>query len=405
MPKITKQLTDTEIKKAKPQEKDITLTDGNGLFLLILPSGAKSWRFNYLRPISKKRTKITLGTYPEITLAQAREKREEYRALLAQGIDPQVHRDQIKQAEQKQQEDLFISVAEKWKLKKAREIEELTLKKNWRRLETYVFPVLGEMPVSEILPKVVIDMLNPLQDKSDTLKRTIRLINEILNYAVNYGLLTFNPCSNVKEVFTFEKSKPNPTIRPEEVPELIYKINNSTSNLFNRCLMKFTLLTLTRTVESSGAKWSEFDFDKKTWTVPAERMKTRKKFTIPLSTQVLRIIEILKTYKQDETFVFYSSRAKDNTSSKQNINKILTKLGYKNLLTGHGLRSIGSTYLNEYEPFLSPDAVEACLSHGIKDQVRKAYNRSDYLEQRRKVMQVWGDYIEQCEKSYQPPAP
>ncbi|CAM3759945.1 integrase arm-type DNA-binding domain-containing protein [Avibacterium endocarditidis] len=400
MARIIKPLTNTEIERAKPQDTPYTLTDGNGLFLLISTTGSKTWQFNYHRPFSKKRTKFSIGAYPSITLAQARAKREEFRALLAQGIDPQEKAKEEEQAINEQIENSFLSVAEKWKEKKATEIEPITLKKNWRRLETYVFPLLGHLPVAEVLPNVVIKSLEPLnqQGKGDTLKRTIRLINEILNYAVNYGLLPFNPCANVNAVFNFGKNEHNPTIRPEELPELLYKLQNSKMTLFTRCLIKFQLLTMTRPIEASSAEWTEIDLAKSLWAIPAEKMKTRKPHIVPLSTQAQQVLNVMQEFTGNAQYVFQSARVPNKPMNSQTVNKALVDLGYKDKLTGHGLRSIGSTYLNEYEPMISPDVIEACLSHGIKDQVRRAYNRSDYLEQRKPVMQLWGDYVEACEK-------
>ncbi|OOF39402.1 hypothetical protein BKK49_05370 [Rodentibacter rarus] len=204
-------LNNTKIEKSKPKETEYNLSDGEGLNLRIKPSGSKIWLFNYVSPITKKRTNLKIGKYPEISLADARLKRAEYRTLLAKGIDPQAQKKEQEQVEEKKLENQFYSIAEKWKEKKATEIEPLTLKKNWRRLEIYVFPTLGKMPVIDILPSVVIEMLEPLnkQGKGDTLKRIIRLINEILNYAVNYGLLPFNPCLNVNAVFNFGKNENN----------------------------------------------------------------------------------------------------------------------------------------------------------------------------------------------------
>ena len=215
---------------------------------------------------------------------------------------------------------------------------------------------------------------------------------------MNYGLIQFNPCLNVNAVFNFGKNENNPTIRPEELPALLKAVRDSRLTLFTRCLIKFQLLTLTRPVESSGAQWSEIDLDNRLWSIPAERMKTRKAHIVPLSTQCIEVLRIMLSYTKNDKYVFQSARAKDKPMNSQSVNKALVDLGYKDKLTGHGLCAIGSTYLNEYEPMISPDVIEACLSHGIKDSVRRAYNRSDYLEQRKPVMQLWGDYVEQCER-------
>ncbi len=398
MARTVKQLNVKSIDNAKGKDKPYTLTDGNGLFLLVQPSGSKTWQFNYFKPVTKKRVKFSLGAYPTISLSDARTKREEYRALLAQGIDPQERNRQAQQVVNEQVRNTFLAIAEKWKEKKATEIEPLTLKKNWRRLETYVFPTLGNMPVIDILPNVVIEMLEPLnkQGKGDTLKRIIRLINEILNYAVNYGLLPFNPCLNVNAVFNFGKNENNPTISPEELPALLRKIQHSKLSLFTRCLLRFQLLTMTRPAEASNAEWAEIDLDKKEWLIPPEKMKTRKAHRVPLSRQSLEVLVIMYEFTNNAQYVFQSARARDKPMNSQTANKALVDLGYKNKLTAHGLRSIASTYLNE--KLINYDVIEACLSHGIKDQVRKAYNRSDYFEERKTVMQLWGDYVEQCER-------
>ena len=162
MPKITKTLTNTEVERSKPKAKEYTLTDGYGLFLLVLPTGVKSWRFNYIRPLTKKRTKVSLGTYPALSLAQARSIREEYRSLLAQGIDPQEHKEQEQKAAIEHIENSLLSVANRWKAKKVQKVEAETLKKDWRRMEIYLFPFIGDMPINEILPKVVIEALESL---------------------------------------------------------------------------------------------------------------------------------------------------------------------------------------------------------------------------------------------------
>ncbi|WP_386692736.1 MULTISPECIES: tyrosine-type recombinase/integrase [unclassified Lonepinella] len=398
MARLVTPLTNTQVERSKVKNKDYLLRDGNGLMLQVRKNGNKSWLFDYHRPISKKRNTLSLGEYPSVSLAQARFFREEYRTLLAQGIDPQIHRNQQKADITAQMENSFLSVANKWKEKKAKEIEPLTLQKNWRRLEIYVFPFLANMPVADILPNLVIKSLEPLnqQNKGDTLKRVIRLINEILTYAVNSGLLPFNPCLNVNEVFNFGQSESHPTIRPEELPTLLFKIHNSKLTLFTRCLIKFQLLTMVRPSEASNAEWSEIDFNQKLWTIPAKRMKRRNEHIVPLSTQAIEILNVMQQFNGNKQYVFQSARNPHKPMNSQTVNKALIDLGYKNKLDGHGLRSIASTYLNEYEPFISPDVIEACLSHGIKDRVRRAYNRSNYLEQRKPVMQLWSEYIEKC---------
>lgn len=399
MPKVIKPLTNTEVDKAKIKDKEYNLTDGQGLILRIKPTGAKTWLFNYYHPTTKKRTSLTIGTYPSVTLAQARIKREEFRALLAQDIDPQEKAKEEEQAISEQLEHSFLSVAQKWKEKKAQEVEALTLKKNWRRLEMFLLPAIQHIAVEKISPSIVIQALQPLsnQQKGDTLRRTIRLLNEVLNFAVNYGLISFNPCLKLNEVFSFGKVTNNPAINPSELATLMKTVMWSSCAIQTKMLFKFQLLTMTRPSEASGAIWKEMDLAKALWTIPASRMKKRKDFTIPLSSQSIDILEKMKAMNVNDHYVFESWIKPNQPLSSQTINKMLVDLGFKNKQTAHGLRSIGRTYLEEQG--IDYAVAEMCLSHSTGSQTSLAYNRSDYLEQRRIVMQIWGDYVEKCEKT------
>ncbi|HDR1003539.1 tyrosine-type recombinase/integrase [Pasteurella multocida] len=396
MARTTKQLNNTAVEKAKAKDKPYTLTDGNGLFLLIMPSGSKTWQFNYYRPITKKRAKFSLGAYPNLTIAQARAKREEYKALLAQGIDPQEHKEQEQKAAISKIENSLLFIAERWKAKKAQEVEALTLKKNWRRMEAYLFPVIGNMPVNEIVPKVAIEALEPLynQGKGDTLRRVIRLLNEVLNFAVNYGLIPFNPCLQINEVFSFGKSNNNPAISPKELPELIKTVMYSSVAIQTKLLFQFQLLTMVRPSEASNATWSEIDLEKALWTIPAQRMKKRNPFVIPLSSQTIAILNKMKSIAPKGEYVFQSWIKPNKPMSSQTINKMLSDLGYKDKQTAHGLRTIGRTYLAEQR--IDYEVAEMCISHKTGTQTGKIYDRADFLEQRKPVMQLWGDYVEKC---------
>ena len=308
--------------------------------------------------------------------------------LLAQDIDPQQYRKQQSEDEQERLTNTFRNVAGKWREKKAPEVLPKTMEKNWARLENHVFPKLGEMPISAITPKLLIETLQPLKERGvgDTLQRTIRLTNEILNFAVNGGLIEFNKCVNVSASFSTPTIENNPTIRPEELTEFLTDLRESNSALVVKLLIKWQLLTMVRPKESVSAEWSEIDFDKKQWAIPADKMKGgRRGHIVPLSTQAIRLLNKMKSITGGERYVFQTAN--------RDI-KLLAGGKYAGKLTAHGLRAIASTYLNEQ--LVNYDVVEACLSHIIADQTRKAYNRSDYLEQRVTVMQQWGDYVERC---------
>ncbi|MGX2948506.1 integrase arm-type DNA-binding domain-containing protein [Frederiksenia canicola] len=402
MARITKPLTNTEVERAKGREKEHTLSDGQGLYLLIKPNGSKLWRFNYYKPftIPKKRALLGLGKYPDISLQQARKIRDEYLALLAQNIDPQTHRQEQETEETFRRKNTLRLIAEKWREKKSLEVQARTMEKNWARLENHLFDKLGDTPISAITPQIVIKALEPLKERGvgDTLHRVIRLLNEVLNFAVNMGVIEFNKCVNVSASFAIPTTENTPTIRPERLPEFMADLNNGNNSSQVKMLIKWQLLTMVRAKEAVSAEWAEIDFDKKTWTIPAEKMKGGKRsHIVPLSRQAISLLERMKRITGQSRFVFQSETKPQQSMNPQTANSAIKKLAggkYKGVLKGHGLRSIASTYLNEQ--LINYDVVEACLSHIIADQTRKAYNRSDYLEQRVDVMQLWADYVEQC---------
>ncbi|MDG6267168.1 tyrosine-type recombinase/integrase [Glaesserella parasuis] len=400
MSRIISPLTNTQVEKAKSKDKDYSLSDGKGLYLSVTTKNSKLWRFNYNKPFTKKRTEISLGKYPEISLAQARKIREEYLELLAQDIDPKIYRQNIVDEEISKRENTFEAVAKKWREKKSLEVQPKTMEKNWARLENHLFSKIGNVAVSEITPKMVIKAVEPLKVRGvgDTLHRVIRLLNEVLNFAVNMGLIEFNKCVNVSANFSTHTAENNPTIRPELLPEFLSDLDDSNSSIQVKILIKWQLLTMVRPREAVSAEWQEIDFAKKTWTIPAPKMKGGKRsHTVPLSRQAITLLEKIKSITGYKRFVFQSGTNPNKSMSSQTANraiKLLVGGKYKDRLTAHGLRSIASTYLNEQ--LINYDVIEACLSHIIADQTRKAYNRSDYFEQRIEVMQQWGDYVERC---------
>lgn len=400
MSRIISPLTNTQVEKAKSKDKDYSLSDGKGLYLSVTTKNSKLWRFNYNKPFTKKRTEISLGKYPEISLAQARKIREEYLELLAQDIDPKIYRQNIVDEEISKRENTFEAVAKKWREKKSLEVQPKTMEKNWARLENHLFSKIGNVAVSEITPKMVIKAVEPLKVRGvgDTLHRVIRLLNEVLNFAVNMGLIEFNKCVNVSANFSAHTAENNPTIRPELLPEFLSDLDDSNSSIQVKILIKWQLLTMVRPREAVSAEWQEIDFAKKTWTIPAPKMKGGKRsHTVPLSRQAITLLEKIKSITGYKRFVFQSGTNPNKSMSSQTANraiKLLVGGKYKDRLTAHGLRSIASTYLNEQ--LINYDVIEACLSHIIADQTRKAYNRSDYFEQRIEVMQQWGDYVERC---------
>ncbi|KOC88274.1 integrase domain-containing protein [Winslowiella iniecta] len=392
MARMTRPLTNNEILKAKPQEKDFTLHDGDGLFLLVKTSGKKLWRFRYQRPNSSSRTNLSLGSYPALTLAVARQMRDQYLSMLAQGIDPQKQQEEVSEQRQIELDSIFSIVAARWFQLKSKSVTEGYAKDIWRSLEKDVFPAIGEIPVQALKARTIVESLEPIKARGalETVRRLVQRINEIMIYAVNTGLIDANPASGVGMAFEKPKKQNMPTLRPEELPKLMRSLVMSNLSITTRCLIEWQLLTLVRPSEASGTKWTEIDFDLNLWVIPAERMKAKREHVVPLSKQALDILEVMRPISANRQYVFPSRNNPKEPMNSQTANAALKRIGYGGKLVAHGLRSIASTALNEAS--FNPDVIESALAHSDKNEVRRAYNRSTYLEQRKDMMSWWGTF-------------
>lgn len=392
-------LTDSKLRTSKPEAKEYNLSDGDGLYLRIKPNGSKMWLFNYYRPINKKRANLSFGPYPDVTLAAAREKRRQSRALLASGIDPQTHQQEkiaIAQAIQDANNNTFEKIAREWLERKRHEVTEDYATDSWRSLEMYILPDLGNKPIDQIRAPMVISLLRPLEadGKLETVRRLCQRVNEVLSYAVNYGLLDANPCTDIRKVFKKPSKRNMPTIPPNELPLLMSDIANGRVNNTTKCQIEWSLHTLVRPSESAGARWDEIDFENAIWRIPAERMKMDRPHNVPLSPQALALLARMKPISGHRPYVFPAHGDPLHHINPQSANAALRRLGYGGRLVAHGIRALGSTILNEQG--FNPDAIEAALAHSDENEIRRAYNRSDYFEQRKIMMCWWSEHIEQA---------
>lgn len=392
MARMTRPLTNNEILKAKPQEKDFTLHDGDGLFLLIKTSGKKLWRFRYQRPASSSRTNLSLGSYPALTLAVARQMRDQYLSLLAQGIDPQKQQEEVSEQRKIELDSIFSVVAGRWFQLKSKSVTDDYAKDIWRSLEKDIFPTIGEIPVQALKARTIVETLEPIKARGalETVRRLVQRINEIMIFAVNTGLIDANPASGVGMAFERPKKQNMPTLRPEELPKLMRSLVMSNLSITTRCLIEWQLLTLVRPSEASGTQWAEIDLDLNLWIIPADRMKAKREHVVPLSKQALDILEVMRPLSGNRQYVFPSRNDPKQPMNSQTANAALKRIGYGGKLVAHGLRSIASTALNEAS--FNPDVIESALAHTDKNEVRRAYNRSTYLEQRKEMMSWWGTF-------------
>lgn len=395
MARKTTPLSDTQIKQAKPKEKEYNLVDGHGLALRIKPSGSKLWIFNYYRPYTKKRANLSFGRYPEVSLAQARKEREQARALLAQNIDPKSHKEEIRTQKQNDLGNTLEVVARQWFELKKKKITSDYADDIIRSLENHVFPKLGKVPISAIEAPLVIEALDPLKKvgKLEMIRRICSRLNQIMTFAVNTGTggMKHNPLSGVRVAFEAPTVTNNPTLKPEEIPCLLEAIAEASILKVTRYLILWQLHTMARPSEAAGAKWSEIDWEHKLWVVPPERMKKRREHVVPLTTRTIALLEKLKPISGRGEYIFPSNIDPKKCANSSTVNVALKRMGFSGRLTAHGMRALASTTLNEQQ--FDPELIEVALAHIDKNTVRATYNRAQYLEQRRVMMEWWSEHI------------
>jgi integrase len=394
MANVTKPLTNTEVKNAKPKEKEYNLSDGQGLQLRVKTSGLKFWLFNYAKPTTKKRTNIGFGGYPDVSLADARRKRDAARSLLADNVDPKYHREQTAREQKEAEENTFGVFANKWYQLKLQAVKKETADKAWQILDKHVLPQLETIPVHQLKPKMVIDILKPIEAKGsrETVKRLCRTVNEVMRLALASGHIEVNYLTDITKLFAAPQKTHMATIEPARLPELMQNLARANIMIVTRCLVEWQLHTMTRPAESAKAKWEEIDFDNNVWVIPAERMKMGRPHTIPLTPQTLSLLELLKPISGHRDYLFPSHRNPHSHANTQSANVALKRMGFAGELVSHGLRALASTTLNEQG--FDPDVIESALAHVDKNEVRRAYNRAEYLERRRKLMCWWSEHIE-----------
>ena len=394
MARTTKPLTNTEVKQAKPKDKIYTLSDGNGLQLRVKPNGSKLWLFDYRRPYTNKRTCLSFGSFPELSLAEVRGKRNDARELLAKDIDPKEHREESNRLNEAAHNNTLENIASKWLEVKKSKVSVDHATDTWRSLELHIFPSLGKVPIHKISAVKTIDVINPIAAKGnlETVKRLCQRLNEIMIYAVNTGLVNNNPLAGISKAYQTPVKQHLPTLKPEQLSTLLKTLSFASIKTTTRCVIEWQLHTMVRPSEAAGARWDEIDVENSLWNIPAERMKSKKKHTVPLSAHALALLETMKPISAKSDYVFPSNSNIKKHTNTSTANMALKRMGFENKLVAHGLRSIASTTLNE-EGF-DPDIIEAALAHTGKNEVRNAYNRAIYLERRKPMMQWWSDHIE-----------
>ena len=392
-------LTDAQVRNAKPAEKQYKLADGAGLHILIHPGGGKYWQLRY-RFLKRERT-ASLGTYPGVSLSEARTQRDEVRKSLKQGIDPVAQKRAERRALAEDQEKTFKKVANQWFSVWEKDKSENTIACKRRRLEAEIFPFLGHLPVAQITRKDVLATLQKVAStgRSELPVRVLQTIKSVLSYAVLNEYRDFNPVSDLKpgSVLGTMPVRNHARIEAAELPELLLAIEGY-QGLSTRFALKLLALTFVRTGELRGAKWSEINESDRRWTIPAERTKKvrgiRRPHIVPLSKQALEVLRALGAAFGREGYLFKG--ASGQLISENTILFALGRLGYKGRMTGHGFRGLASTVLHESN--FEHLHIERQLGHLDRDEVSSAYNHAEFLIQRAEMMQWWGDFLQDALK-------
>ncbi len=341
-------LTDIKIKKANAQDKPYTLNDGNGLSLLIDSTGTKGWRFRCR--FAGKPKLISFGTYDNVSLAEARKRRDEAKAMLANGINPSDARRAEKLSLQFSTENTFEAVAREWHASKLSTWSEGYAKEVIRYLEKEIFPFLGKRPIDQITPLELLAVLQKIEKRGalEQASKIRRRCGEVFRYAVVTGRARYNSAPDLSSAMNKPQSQHFPLLTESELPEFIAALNNYTDSKITQCATQLLMLTGVRTIELRAAKWDEFNLDNALWESPKERMKKRRSHLVPLSTQAIAILKELKTLTGYYEFVFPGRNDTRKPISDAAINKVIKKLGYHGRLTGHGFRHTMSTILHEH---------------------------------------------------------
>ena len=387
-------LTDTKIRGLKPREKKYKVSDGKNLFLVINTNGSKYWRYKYI--FHGKEKLLAIGVYPNVTLSQARELRNEAKQQLSKGNDPsfikQTNKINIKLAIQNSFEiiarEWHAKFLSKWKIEHAKTIIS--------RLEKNIFPWIGNKPISEVKPMELLNLIRRIESRGarELSHRVLQICGKVFKYAIVTDRSEVDPSATLKGALEPVQRKHHASItNPEEIGKLLIAIDSYKGYFITKCALKLAPMLFVRPGELRKAEWSELNFDKAEWRLPPEKMKMKSLHIVPLATQVISILRELHNFTGKGRYVFPGLNNLNRPMSENTINAALRRLGYlSNEMTGHGFRSMACTILNEQG--WNKDAIERQLAHIERNNIRAAYNYAEYLPERKKMMQEWADYLE-----------
>ncbi|HBR7812109.1 TPA: tyrosine-type recombinase/integrase [Klebsiella pneumoniae] len=385
-----------QVDAAKPRKKAYKLADGAGLYLEVVPSGSRYWRMKYR--FNGKEKRLAFGVYPAVSLAQARALRDEAKKKLAEGIDPSFAKKEEKLVRDVQLNNTFQAVALEWHGTKVNRWSEGYASDIIEAFNKDIFPYIGQQPVNEIKPLVLLNVLRRMESRGATekAKKVRQRCSEVFRYAIVTGRAEYNPAADLTSAMSGHESKHYPFLTVEELPDFFKALAGYTGSPLVVLAARLLILTGVRTGELRGAFWSEFDLEKAVWEIPAERMKMKRPHLVPLSTQALEIVQQLKVMSGQYPLVFPGRNDPRKTMSEASINQVFKRIGYTGKVTGHGFRHTMSTILHE-EGF-NTAWIETQLAHVDKNAIRGTYNHALYLEGRKEMMQWYANYMAELQK-------
>ncbi len=392
-------LTKVTCDNLKPRDKAYKKYDSKGLYLLIKPNGSKYWKFKYI--FAGKERLLHIGTYPNVTLKKAREERNEAQNLLNEKIDPAIHKKKQKILQKKNVDNTFKVIALEWWERRKLVLSEKHAATIKSRLEKHIFPYIGSFPITEITPEILLETLKRLETagKYEIAKRMLQTSSQIFKYAIQTSRNTENPAIHLQGVLISPKINHHRALDIKQLPIFLKALERNECRLFpeTRYAMEFMILTFVRTKELIGATWEEINDDTDLWIIPAERMKMKKDHVVPLSRQARDILRIMREINGRQKWIFPSQREPKKHMSDGTLIHAVKRLGFQSETTVHGFRAMAATAIQENLGYRY-EVVDRQLAHAPKSKIDAAYHRTQFLPERRKMMQDWGNYIEKSRK-------
>ena len=387
-------LTELACKNFEPLEKSYKKFDGGGMFLLIKPDGRKYWHLKY--SYAGKEKLMALGVYPKVSLKEARVKRDKYKLVISNGEDPAQLKKQAKRELQENVANTFENIAREWHKQKHGNSINKNSKLEMSRLVHHIFPDLGAIPIKKITALQLINAIRKIENRGTLTeaKKTRGIVGQIFRYAIATKRAEHNLITDTRGAYKQPVEKHHPHFSEKELKEFLKNFDNFKGTPIIKLALKFLILTFVRSNELRGARWEEFDFEKNEWRIPAVRMKMKEQHIVPLSKQALELLKEIKklSFSENETGLLFPSVIRSKKPISDNtLSKALRDQGYQGKATPHGMRATASTILNENG--FKPDVIERQLAHCERNKVRASYNHAQYLQERREMMDWWGDFV------------